>query len=429
MIKSVIQHSCVHFGRFSQLVSFFPNSSKITIKECPICQKNAYFKVKASVQPFTVGSYDIMERINIDSVGPFKADKNGNEYIIVIIDCFSRWVELYPSKDTSSESAAKAILQWISRFGTPSQILSDNGTQYHNEMINQLCLLTGTQQLLTMPYSKEENSMVERANREATRYLRDICYLRKDKDNWSEYLPIAQRIMNSLDKEITGYAPSDLLYAGAIQLNKHIFLQSQEIQNIKSITIDQWLKDKYEFQKEAISKAEQRQRDHDINHTTTKETGSRTIYAKGDKVLKAYPPNTTGGNGKPSKLYHNFTGPFTVEEVISDEMYHLRNSSGRLIQNVSVHLLKPFEYDHARLNPDEEALYDNEEYDVERIISHRGSFTKKKSLQIEVKWIGYEQTTWVPWKNVMKNIHMHEYLRRLGLEKYIPKSITEEMDA
>ena len=394
------------------------------IKQCTTCQKNAHFRVKADVVPFTVGAFDLMERINVDSCGPFNDDK-GNQHIIVIIDCFSRWVELYPSPDTSALSAARAICQWVSRFGAPSQILSDNGPQYHNEMIKQLCDMVGSQQILTMPYSKEENSMVERANREVTRFLRDVLLWKKDKANWSDYLPIAQRIMNSLDKEITGYAPCDLLYAGSIQLNKHLILPAKERVQEMSVPIEAWLKEKYDFQKKALEMAEQRQREHDAKHTSEKEVGKRTQYAIGDQVLKAYAPTSSGSNGRPSKLHHNFTGPYTVIKVHGNEMYDIRGARGRLLQNVSVHLIKPYEYDPARQDPQKEAMHDDESYFVEKVLSHKGSFTKKKQVKIEVKWVGFPEPTWEPWKNVMYSIPMHDYLRKRNLEKHIPKSIEE----
>ena len=243
-----------------------------------------------------------------------------------------------------------------------------------------------------MPYSKEENSIVERANKEVLRYIRDMCYIAKDKSNWSSYLPIAQRIINSLKKDITGYSPSELLYSGAINLNKHLLLEEREIQShLDPISIDQWLKDKQQFQQQALSIASKRQKDHDIEHVVKFESGSRTEYKKGDLVLKTYPTTSNGANGRPSKLHTNYTGPYTIDAV-NGERYDLRSATGRLLSNVSVHLLKPYVYDASRQNPSDEALHDTESYVVERIIRHIGSFTKKKSLKVEVKWCGYVDT-------------------------------------
>ncbi len=62
-------------------------------------------------------------------------------------------------------------------------------------------------------------------------------------------------------------------------------------------------------------------------------------------------------------------------------------------------------------------------YLVEEILSHKGNFTKKNSLTFEVKWMGYSNTSWEPWSNVRDNVKVHEYLTRIGMEKYIPSKI------
>ena len=67
------------------------------IKECPCCQKMSYLKKPIHTHRFTTSTYDIMERIAIDTVGEFPVDEFGYKYVIVIIFCFSRFIELYPT--------------------------------------------------------------------------------------------------------------------------------------------------------------------------------------------------------------------------------------------------------------------------------------------------------------------------------------------
>ena len=49
-------------------------------------------------------------------IGPLTKDAHGNEYILVIIDAFSRWVELFPTKSTTAVETASVIPNHISRF-------------------------------------------------------------------------------------------------------------------------------------------------------------------------------------------------------------------------------------------------------------------------------------------------------------------------
>ena len=50
----------------------------------------------------------------------------------------------------------------MSNFGLPNQVLSDMGTQYTSEVVDQLVLMMGVEKLDTLPGSHEENSTVER---------------------------------------------------------------------------------------------------------------------------------------------------------------------------------------------------------------------------------------------------------------------------
>ncbi len=71
---------------------------------------------------FTTASYTPMEILNIDTIGPVDRDSADNCYILVAIDCFTRFVELYPVSDTSALPCARALLSHVCRYGTPMTI-------------------------------------------------------------------------------------------------------------------------------------------------------------------------------------------------------------------------------------------------------------------------------------------------------------------
>ena len=106
-----------------------------------------------------------MQRLNIDTIGPFDKDEDDNIYIITIIDTFTRWVELYPAKSTDAITAAKILVQHIGRYGAPNQLLSDNGSQFVNHIIAEITKLVNTEHIKTLAYSHEENAIVERSHK------------------------------------------------------------------------------------------------------------------------------------------------------------------------------------------------------------------------------------------------------------------------
>jgi hypothetical protein len=98
-------------------------------------------------------------------------DSARNCYILVIIDWFTRFVELYPIEDTSATLCAKALLNHVCRYGTPMIICSDRGTQFVNAIISQLLSLLQIEHELSLAYSKEHNVIVKQANKEVMRHL------------------------------------------------------------------------------------------------------------------------------------------------------------------------------------------------------------------------------------------------------------------
>jgi hypothetical protein len=94
------------------------------------------------------------------------------------------------------------MLQHFGRFGTPEVVHTDRDTAFHNELITELLRVAGREQSLITAYSKEENTIVERANKEVVRHLNALLFDARVHDRWSyEQLPMVQRIINTVEKE------------------------------------------------------------------------------------------------------------------------------------------------------------------------------------------------------------------------------------
>ena len=151
-------------------------------------------------------------------------DEDRNAYIIVISDCFTRWVELYANPAANAKEAVKAIYAYIKTFGQPHQLLSDNGGQYANEIVSALCELLGTEHVRIVPHSHEENTIVERVNKEVMRHLKALVFDDKTQSKWSKNLLFVQRIINTSVHESIGVAPYQLLFGNSIMLDRQPYL-------------------------------------------------------------------------------------------------------------------------------------------------------------------------------------------------------------
>ena len=133
---------------------------------CPVCQKASERGVDINIEPFTTATLTPMKRINVDTIGPLPVSEDGYEHILVLIDTFTRWVELIGLRSTDAKEAAQAIMEFLGRYGDPKEFMSDGGPQFVNGLIDEVVrVLAGIEKKVTMAYSKEENAIVERAKR------------------------------------------------------------------------------------------------------------------------------------------------------------------------------------------------------------------------------------------------------------------------
>ena len=77
------------------------------IKRCPLCQKMSQLKTPIHTTPFTTAAYEPWERCNLDSIGPLTLTDGSVCHILVAIDCFTRWVEMWVYSCLISPSTVK----------------------------------------------------------------------------------------------------------------------------------------------------------------------------------------------------------------------------------------------------------------------------------------------------------------------------------
>ena len=109
---------------------------------------------------------------------------------------------------SSSVLSHDCLLQHFGRYGAPQMIRSGRGSHFATDLIKQLLVSTGTPHNLTLAYSKQENAIVERVNKEINRYLRSFLYDTNDVYQYKNYLPFIQRIWNSSIHSSTNASPA-----------------------------------------------------------------------------------------------------------------------------------------------------------------------------------------------------------------------------
>ncbi|TKR63527.1 hypothetical protein L596_027345 [Steinernema carpocapsae] len=133
--------------------------------------------------------------------------RSGNQYVVVMIDHFSKFLVAVPTPDKSAATVARAIgVEWILKFGPPSRLHSDKGTEFCNAINNFLCESFGILRGTTSAYHPQGNGVTERANRDIIAMLRKSPTSRFD---WDERLPFIVYAHNCLSHRSTKCAPFD----------------------------------------------------------------------------------------------------------------------------------------------------------------------------------------------------------------------------
>jgi len=193
------------------------------IRECATCQKLRLITLAIRAAPYTLAARHPWERLCIDTIGPLTKTVHGYEHILVVIDSFSRFVELYPLRTVKAEEAAERLCEHVGRYGTPMQIQSDKGTQFDNDVVTLLYKALRIDQVHGTPYSKEENGIVERANKEIMRHVRAFICDDKIVQNWFKYLPMVQRIMNGQPHSVLKVSPAEIIFGASTLVDYRLF--------------------------------------------------------------------------------------------------------------------------------------------------------------------------------------------------------------
>ena len=89
----------------------------------------------------------------------------GNRYVVVFQDLFTKWPMVFPTPDQKTEHIAQLLVEEIVPcFGVPEAVLSDRGTNLLSFLMKDICRLLGIEKLNTSASHPQRNGVVERFN-------------------------------------------------------------------------------------------------------------------------------------------------------------------------------------------------------------------------------------------------------------------------
>ena len=101
---------------------------------------------------------------------------NQFKYVLVVVDMFSKWVEVYPCRRFDTTSVVKHLVtDFVCRFGIPCRISSEQGTHFMAELTKEMCKALQIKQTFHCAYHPQSAGVVERENGTLKNHLQKIC--------------------------------------------------------------------------------------------------------------------------------------------------------------------------------------------------------------------------------------------------------------
>ncbi len=160
-----------------------------------------------SVRPKENRPFQLVEA---DLKGPLPKARYGYNNILVLMDPTTKFAEMHPVADQQSTTVCKKLKDWISRYGIPIRLHTDNGPCFVSEMMENLCNEHGIKHTFSDPYRPQGNSGVERLNRTMAESLTKL--VDNHPKSWPDFLPEVQLAYNAATHSSTGITPYELVF-------------------------------------------------------------------------------------------------------------------------------------------------------------------------------------------------------------------------
>uniref|UniRef100_A0A672LUK9 Integrase catalytic domain-containing protein n=1 Tax=Sinocyclocheilus grahami TaxID=75366 RepID=A0A672LUK9_SINGR len=297
------------------------------LSSCTVCQLTKPSQLKPAGLLVPVHATEPWEYVGVDFVGPLPWTASGNQYILVFVDYFSKWVEASDVREASAQgTASKFVGDIFARHGAARHLISDRGAPFLSV-------------LLTTAYHPQTNA-TERVNRTLKTAIR--AYVGDKHMSWDRYIPQICFALRTAPHESTGFSPARMLYGRELTtpldhlsqpptdyLNDPMLSRPDVLRNTLSITHD--------HARVALEASHEKQKRHyDLRRQTIE-------YAPGDLVrLKTHPRSDAAANFA-AKLAPLYGGPYQIMQRLSEVNYRLTSVDGAQDLGV-VHVinLQPF---------------------------------------------------------------------------------------
>ena len=312
---------------------YWPRSEKTVrkyVESCKECQhtKRKTNKHEGLLQPIiTLSPFQI---VALDLMGPYPPSKN-KTFVIVIIDLYTRYLELGALPNSKSETIARFFMErTVLRHGSPAKILTDNAQYFNSNFLEELVNILTLKHLRTTNYRPQTNGSAERVCKSVTDMIK--CYISTDQRDWSKFINFLAYSHNTARNDSTGQTPYFMLYNRnpRTPLDVAMNLDVQFIENKRDL---EHIYDAKNLIKLSILDAKYSQKaTYDMRRKAHE-------FKVGEKVLVFTPFKQMGQS---RKLEKNYLGPKIITRRLGPVNYLVEDLITSKVDNVHVDRMKRY---------------------------------------------------------------------------------------
>lgn len=181
------------------------------VQSCEVCAKSKPVRIPKFVGSSLTAVNVPMARIAVDYIGPLPCTSRGNEYILTVVDAFTRWPEAFPTKRASSmEFAKNFVYKVICRHGAPLELLSDRGTAFLSNLVKNINSIFRIDKVSTTSYNPSCNGMNEKFNGSLMHAI--LAYISQNPVEWDTHIDAVLFAYRTSVHSTTKFTPYELMH-------------------------------------------------------------------------------------------------------------------------------------------------------------------------------------------------------------------------
>lgn len=278
-------------------------------KDCAICIRNKGLDKVSHTYLKPLEPTGIFSTVHFDLFGPLMTSSQGKKYVLVIVCSTSKYAAFTAVPSKEPEQIAKVLFdEWITKFGIPNCLISDQGKENKNKLIKHICDLLQIDQRFISVAWPQANAQAEILMKHITKYLKSAT---SDKPlEWEQHLPALMWAYNTSHNKALNMSPFEYLYGQPARsplnnislMNKVFYSDDYASTAFKRLQFARKMADQHNFKY---------RQDYKMRHD---EKVVPHNYQP-DMLVYLHQPEKTTCN---RKISSNFQGPHVILEVLND---------------------------------------------------------------------------------------------------------------